>query len=64
MVDPGRRNRRLALFLIGVLLLNFPVLPIVDAVTLPGGVPLTPYFLLVAWAAIIAGAALAAARND
>ncbi len=40
MVDQRRRNRQLAVFLAGLLALNFPLLGLVDAIRLPGGVPL------------------------
>lgn len=60
MVDPRRRHRQLALFLIVLLLLNFPVLAIVDSLTLPGGVPATPSYLLAVWVGAIALAALTA----
>ena len=53
MVDQRRRNRQLAVFLAGLLLLNFPVLGLVDAIRLPGGVPLTPLYLFVAWLGLI-----------
>jgi hypothetical protein len=62
MDDHHRRNRRLAVFLAGLLALNFPVLSLVDALRLPGGVPLTPLYLFVAWLGLIALAAAAAAR--
>jgi hypothetical protein len=61
MVDPRRRNRQLAVFLLSLVLLNFPALALVDGVILPGGVPLTPYYLLLAWALTIALTALTVA---
>lgn len=61
MADLRRRNRRLALFLAACLLLNFPALALVDRVVLPGGVPLTPAYLLAVWLATVLLAALAAA---
>jgi hypothetical protein len=61
--DPRRRNRRLAVFLAGLLALNFPVLGLVDALRLPGGVPLTPLYLFAAWLGLIALAAAAAAAR-
>jgi hypothetical protein len=65
MVDPRRRGRQRALFLAALLLLNFPALALVDAAMLPGGVPLTPYYLLAAWlATIVAAALLAAGRGS
>lgn len=62
MVDPARRHRQLALFLVGLLLLNFPVLALVDAISLPSGAPLTPYYLMASWLAVIALAAAIARR--
>jgi hypothetical protein len=53
MVDPRRRNRQLAVFLAGLLLLNFPILGLVDAIRLPDGVPLTPLYLFAAWLGLI-----------
>jgi hypothetical protein len=53
MADQRRRNRQLAVFLAGLLLLNFPVLGLVDAIRLPGGVPLTPLYLFLAWLGLI-----------
>lgn len=58
--EAALRRRRFAGFLLAVLLLNPPVLVAVDAVDLPGGVPLTPAYLLVAWSGIIGFAALPA----
>ncbi|MFO1073801.1 MAG: hypothetical protein U1E17_14230 [Geminicoccaceae bacterium] len=62
MVDPRRRHRQLALFLVGTLLLNFPVLAIVDRLRLPDGTPLTFYYLVAVWLAMIACAGLLAWR--
>jgi hypothetical protein len=61
MVDPRRRNRQLAVFLVSLLLVNFPALALVDRLVLPNGVPLTPYYLFVVWVATIAFAALTVA---
>ena len=63
MVDPRRRNRQLAVFLAGLLLVNFPALAIVDRITLPGGVPLTPFYLFAVWLGMIALTALSMARR-
>ena len=63
MRDPRRRHRQLALFLACVLLLNFPVLALVDHLTLPGGIPATPAYLLAVWVLPVALAARAAARG-
>jgi hypothetical protein len=62
MVDPRRRHRQLAVFLAGLLLANFPALAIVDRITLPDGVPLTPLYLFLVWLGMIAFAALFMAR--
>ena len=62
MVDPRRRHRQLALFLVGLILLNFPMLALADGILLPNGLPLTPYFLLASWLALIVLAALVARR--
>ncbi len=62
MVEPRRRHRQLAVFIIGLLFANFPALALVDRITLPGGVPLTPIYLFVVWLGIIALAALAVVR--
>ena len=62
MVDQRRRSRQLAVFLAGLLALNFPLLGLVDAIQLPGGVPLTPLYLFVAWLGLILLTAALAAR--
>lgn len=63
MLDPRRRNRQLALFLAGALLINFPALAVVDRLALPGGVPATPCYLLAVWVLAIALAARLARRS-
>jgi hypothetical protein len=63
MVDPRRRNRQIAVFLVSLLLLNFPSLAVVDGIILPSGVPLTPYYLFLAWVGTIALTALTVARR-
>ena len=60
MVDPRRRNRQLALFLAGAILLNFPALAVVDGIRLANVVPLTAYYLVGVWLVLIALAALVA----
>ena len=62
MVDPRQRHRQLAVFLAGLLLANFPALAIVDRVTLPDGVPLTPFYLFALWLGMIVLTALSVAR--
>jgi hypothetical protein len=64
MADPRRRDRQVAVFLLGLLLVNFPALAVVDRITLPGGVPLTPLYLLVVWVAVIVLTLLLAARRQ
>lgn len=61
MHDP-RRQRQFAAFLLGILLVNFPALAVVDRITL-GGMPATPLYLFLAWAAMIGLAAWALARR-
>jgi hypothetical protein len=53
MASRHRRRRQLAIFLAGLLLLNFPVLAVVDAIRLPSGVPLTTAYLFSAWLVLI-----------
>ena len=62
MVDTRRRNRQLAVFLLGLLLVNFPLLALVDALRLPGDVPLTPVYLFVVWLGLILATAMLARR--
>jgi hypothetical protein len=50
--DRGRA-RRLAVLLLAVLALNFPLLGLADAIRLAGGVPLTPFYLFAVWLALI-----------
>ena len=63
MAEHGRRRRQLAVFLAGVLLLNFPVLGVVDAIKLPGGAPLTSLYLFTAWLGMILVTAVLARRR-
>jgi hypothetical protein len=64
MTGPRRRDRQVAVFLLGVLLVNFPALAVVDRITLPGGVPLTPLYLLMVWVAVIVLTMLLVARRQ
>jgi hypothetical protein len=41
-------------FLVGLVLVNFPVLAVVDHLRLPGGIPATPLYLFLAWLGMIA----------
>ena len=45
-----------------VLLVNFPLLGLVDALRLPGDVPLTPVYLFVVWVGLIVVTAVLARR--
>jgi hypothetical protein len=50
---PGHR-RQAALLILALLLLNAPLLVVVDRLALPGGgAPLTPLYLFLAWLAVI-----------
>jgi hypothetical protein len=62
VVDQRRRYRQLAVFLGGLLALNFPLLGLVDAIRLPGGVPLTPLYLFAVWLGLILLTAAIAGR--
>lgn len=53
-----RNERLIALFLFGLLLFNYPLLAMFNAATLVLGTPKLYLYLFVAWAALIAGAAL------
>ncbi len=63
MVDQRRRRRQFAVFLGGLLALNFPVLGLVDAIRLPGGVPFTPLYLFAVWLVLILLTAAIATRD-
>ena len=63
MAGPRRRDRQVAVFLVGLLLANFPALAIVDRLTLPGGIPLTPLYLFVVWVALVVLTKLLVARR-
>ncbi|MGD9508811.1 MAG: hypothetical protein AB7I59_10195 [Geminicoccaceae bacterium] len=62
MAERRLRRRQFAIFLAGLLSLNFPVLAIVDAIRLPSGVPLTPLYLFTAWLGLILLSAAATMR--
>ncbi len=53
MADDTGRRRQAALAILALLLLNAPVLVVVDRLMLPGSAatPLTPLFLFLAWLA-------------
>jgi hypothetical protein len=52
-----RPQRLLALFALGWLLLNFPLLTLWDRAVLVAGLPLLPLALFAGWAALIGAAA-------
>jgi hypothetical protein len=51
MSEP-RLSRLLALALVALVLLDFPVLAVVDRITL-GGVPVLPFYLFLVWGTVI-----------
>ena len=54
MIRPGIKGPRLvALFLLGVLLFNFPLLPLVDRPITVLGVPLLYAYVFAVWALLI-----------
>ncbi len=53
MRDERARRRQAALFLSALLLLNAPVLAVVDRLVPAGAAPLTPAFLFGAWLLLI-----------
>jgi hypothetical protein len=59
-----RNERLIALFLLGVLLFNYPLLAMFNAPTLVLGVPKLYLYLFAAWGALIAGAALVLERTE
>lgn len=59
-----RNERLVALFLLGLLLFNYPLLKMFNAPTLAAGVPELYLYLFVAWAALIAGAAVVLGRTE
>lgn len=58
------RQRLLALFTAGLLLLNFPLLALWDREVLVAGLPLFPLALFVIWGALIAALAWLGASAD
>ena len=64
MRRPGLQGQRLAaVFLLGCLLLNYPLLALFDIDFLVFGIPLLYVYAFVAWAALIALTALIAERR-
>lgn len=65
MKQPGIRGQRLtAVFLLGCLLLNYPLLALFNTDQLVFGIPLLYVYAFVAWALLIALAALVAERKS
>jgi hypothetical protein len=64
MKQSNVKNQRLAaLFLLGVLLFNYPLLALFNRATLVAGVPLLYVYIFGAWALLIGLLALAVERN-
>jgi len=63
VIDPRRQHARLAVFLVGMLALNFPLLAAVDAVAI-GTQPITPAYLFVVWLVVILAGALVNLRGS
>jgi hypothetical protein len=59
-----RRERLVALAVLGALALNYPLVALFSHVKLPFGIPLLYLYLFVVWLAIIALVAVAMARTD
>lgn len=53
MREEIRGKRRIAVFLLGLLLLNFPLLRMMDAISPVIGWPVTVLYLFAAWALIV-----------
>ena len=65
MAGSGRRGQRLAaLFALGVLLFNYPLVEVFDRPTMVLGVPTLYAYLFTAWASLIALAAWAVRRAE
>ncbi len=65
MNDPSLKGQRLvALFLLGCLLFNFPLLSLFAGSTRIWGIPLIYLYVFAAWAIIIALMALIIERKD
>jgi hypothetical protein len=59
-----RSQRLLALFALGWLLLNFPLLTLWDVGVLVAGLPLLPLAVFAGWAALIGAAAWVCEADD
>jgi hypothetical protein len=64
MIQRLRSQRLLALFALGWLLLNFPLLTLWDRGVLVAGLPLLPLALFAGWAALIGAAAWICESED
>jgi len=65
MIRPTLKGQRLvALFLLGWLLFNYPVLSLFANDTRIWGIPLVYVYLFIAWAALIGAMALIIERRD
>jgi hypothetical protein len=60
----ARNERLVALFLLGLLLFNYPLLTLFNAPRVVLGVPLLYLYLFVAWAAVILIAAIVVRRTE
>ena len=60
----ARNERLVALFLLGLLLFNYPLLTLFNAPRVVLGVPLLYLYLFVAWAAVILIAAVVVRRTE
>jgi len=61
---PLKGQRLVALFLLGCLLFNFPLLSLFTGDSRVWGIPLVYFYVFAAWAAIIALMALIIERKD
>jgi hypothetical protein len=64
MIQGLRAQRLVALFALGWLLLNFPLLTLWDRGVLVAGLPLLPLALFAGWAALIGAAAWICEAED
>jgi hypothetical protein len=60
----ARNERLVALFLLGLLLFNYPLLTLFNVPRIVLGVPLLYLYLFAAWAAVILIAAVVARRTE
>ncbi len=65
MIRPTLKGQRLAaLFLLGFLLFNYPLLSLFSSYTRIWGIPLVYLYIFLAWAAVIALMALVIERRE